>query len=29
MRADFSWDRQAEKYVALYTTTVDRALAGV
>lgn len=29
MRADFSWDRQAEKYVALYTATVERALASV
>ena len=25
MRADFSWDRAAEKYLALYATTVDRA----
>lgn len=25
MRADFSWDRAAEKYVTLYTMTVDRA----
>jgi starch synthase len=25
MRADFSWDRAAEKYVTLYTITIDRA----
>jgi starch synthase len=25
MRADFSWDRAAEKYAALYTMTIDRA----
>lgn len=25
MRADFSWDRSAERYLALYATTVERA----
>ncbi len=25
MRADFSWERAAEKYVALYTMTIERA----